>query len=43
MDDEKKFETLPVIDKLEFKDDEFLDEIGNKKPDVKVEKEDKDE
>lgn len=43
MDDEKKFETLPVIDKLEFEDDEFLDEIGNKKLGVKAEKEDKDE
>lgn len=43
MEDEKKLETLPVIDKLEFEDDEFVDEIGNKKTVAKVEKEDKDE
>jgi hypothetical protein len=43
MEDEKKLETLPVIDKLEFEDDEFVDEIGNKKTVAKIEKEGKDE
>ena len=30
MEEEKNFETLPIIDKEEFNDDEFPDEICNK-------------
>ena len=39
MEDDKKFEELPIIDKTEFSDDEFIDEIGNKKTTVKIDKE----
>lgn len=28
-----EFETLPVIDKTEFSNDEFVDELNNKKGD----------
>ena len=39
MNPDEKFDTLPVIDKIEFTDDEFVDEINNKKSVIKVDKE----
>lgn len=38
MNPDEKFDTLPVIDKTEFTDDEFVDEINNKKSVIKVDK-----
>ena len=31
MNPDEKFEALPIIDKTEFADDEFIDEVNNKK------------
>jgi hypothetical protein len=36
MEEDKKFETLPIIDKEEFDDDEFPDEVCNKIADLSV-------
>ena len=36
MNPDEKFEALPIIDKTEFADDEFPDEINNKKSVIKV-------
>jgi hypothetical protein len=38
MNPDEKFEALPVIDKTEFADDEFIDEVNNKKSVIKVDK-----
>lgn len=39
MDDDKTFEALPVIDKTEFSDDEFVDLMNNKKSEIVADKE----
>ena len=38
MEDDKKFEELPIIDKTDFDDDEFPDEFGNKLTELKEKK-----
>ena len=41
MNPDEKFEALPIIDKTEFTDDEFPDEINNKKSVIKVDEDGK--
>lgn len=38
MNPDEKFEALPIIDKTEFADDEFVDEVNNEKSVIKVDK-----